>query len=390
MRPALAPLKRVARASAVFLAASLLLPPSLGGEDAAGLVELLTPEVELALVRVPDSETLCVAGAVVRFRLAREARVSLSAQGVSAPAPALLPPGVHELAFSGGRRQGLAMGEQPFALAATEIGGSQTVTVSGKLRDERLDRAVMRVGRTFVSGVDLLDGHVVHQVTDLKLEGRHLGLEVTRTYSSAGRSSAGMAGAGWRVNQESALTPLPECGLAVVRTSDGGSQTFLGSPGLAPQEFRPERGYHTRLRRNADGSFDFFDKAAVRHHFGRRAAGTAATQRLEWIEESHGDRIALEYDAAGRLRAASEVHPRLGPVRTLVFRHGRVGAFERLESVEAWGLGLRVAYRHDARGNLVLAERSERGESTSTDRYEYADQDARDPHQLTAAAPAGA
>ena len=182
---------------------------------------------------------VCVAGAVVRFRLAREARVSLSAQGVSAPAPALLPPGVHELAFSGGRRQGLAMGEQPFALAATEIGGSQTVTVSGKLRDERLDRAVMRVGRTFVSGVDLLDGHVVHQVTDLKLEGRHLGLEVTRTYSSAGRSSAGMAGAGWRVNQESALTPLPECGLAVVRTSDGGSQTFLGSPGLAPQEFRP-------------------------------------------------------------------------------------------------------------------------------------------------------
>ena len=147
----------MARASAVFLAASLLLPPSLGGEDAAGLVELLTPEVELALVRVPDSETLCVAGAVVRFRLAREARVSLSAQGVSAPAPALLPPGVHELAFSGGRRQGLAMGEQPFALAATEIGGSQTVTVSGKLRDERLDRAVMRVGRTFVSGVDLLE-----------------------------------------------------------------------------------------------------------------------------------------------------------------------------------------------------------------------------------------
>jgi YD repeat-containing protein len=363
----------------------LLAPSALGGADAGALVELLTPEVELELVRVPDSETLCGAGGVVRFRLAREARVSLSAQGVTGPTPALLPPGVHELALSAVRRQGLAMGERPFALAALPAGAGPPATVSGTLRDERLDRPVMRVGRTFVSGVDLLEGHLVHQATDLKLEGRHLQLEVTRTYSSAGRSSAGMAGAGWRVNQESALTPVPDCGLAVVRTADGGSQTFLGNPGLAPQAFRPERGYHTQLRRNADGSFDFFDKASVRHHFGRRAAGTAATLRLEWIEEPHGDRIALEYDASGRLSRVSEWHPRLGPVRTLVFRHARVGAGERLASVEAWGLGLRVDYRHDTHGNLVHAERTDRAAGQSADRYEYADSDARDPHQLTAA-----
>jgi YD repeat-containing protein len=355
----------------------------------AELVELLTPLVELEVVRVPDTDRLCAAGGVVRFRLARAARVTLTAAG-GEPAPVPLAAGVHELVITAPPRRGLALGERPFALEAIEPGAARAVTVSGTLREERLDRPALRVGRTFVSGVDLLDGHLVLQKSDLELVGRHLQLEVTRTYSSAGRSGAGAVAAGWRINQESSVTPVPQCGLAVVRTADGGYQTFLGSPGTSAQAFQPERGYHTRLRRTADGSFDFLDKASVRHHFSERAAGTATTLRLDWIEEPHGDRIVLEYESSGRLRAVSEWHPLLGPVRTLLFRYAAVGGAARIASIDAWGLGLRVVYRHDERGNLVAAERLDREKGVETDRYEYSTADTRDPHQLVTAVPHGA
>lgn len=366
----------------------------------APLVELLTPVVDMELVRVPDADVLCAAGGVVRFRLAREARVSLGvagqpARGTVDGAPSAVPvndlslgPGAHEVVVAGGRREGLATAERPFTLAARAPGTAGPATASGALRDERVDHAVMQVGRTFLSGVDLLDGHLVHQVKDLDPEGRHLSLELTRTYSSAGRSAAGLAGAGWRLNYESAVTPLPECGLVAVRTADGGTQAFVAAPGDAAS-YRPQRGYHTTLRRNPDGSFDFVDKAANRHHFAERAAGTAASLRLAWIEEPHGDRIALAYDGDGRLREVSEWHPGLGPVRTLVFRHAERGGRPRIVSARAWGLGLGVDFRHDDAGNLLDATRTDREAGLAIDRYRYSTSSPRDPHRLLASTPSG-
>lgn len=388
---------RCATAAGGVLAAALALLPAARGEQAP-LVQLVAAEAELELARVPDTETLCAAGALVRFSLARAARVSLTVGGGTAtgafdegPRGLLsgvrLGPGLHSALVTAERRRSLGLGERAFALAALESDAGQAAVVTGVLRDERIDRPVLLVGRTFVSGVDLLSGHLVLQATDLKLEGRHLALELTRTYSSAGRSAAGLAGAGWRLNYESALTPLPECGLALVRTADGGPQAFLAA--ADGSGFRPQRGYHTRLRRNADGSFDFFDKAAVQHHFAGRAAGSAASLRLVWIEEPHGDRIALEYDAGGRLRRVSESHPRLGPVRTLLFSYASAGGMERVSAARAWGLGTGVDYRYDAFGNLVQAERSDREDAAASDTYEYSTSDTRDPHQLVAAAPSG-
>ena len=389
----------MSRAGAALSLAVLALAPPQGGSEGS-LVELLGTPVELELARIPDTDVLCAAGGVVRFRLARDARVSLTVAGEAAggtvdggPAVEItalpLRAGVHEIVVSAARRNGLATGERPFTLAGLEPGAARPAEVTGTLRDERIDRAVLPVGRTFVTGVDLLDGHLVLQATDLKVEGRHIGLELTRTYSSAGRSAAGLVGAGWRLNYESALTPLPECGLALVRTADGGTQTFLGTSSAAGPGFRPQRGYHSRLQRNPDGSFDFFDKAANRHHFAERAAGTAASLRLDWIEEPHGDRLALAYDAVGRLHEVSERHPRLGPVRTIVFRYTSAGGAFRIASAQAWGLGLRVDFRYDASGNLASAEQTDREKGMTTDRYEYSVSDPRDPHQLVAVTPHG-
>ena len=48
---------------------------------------------------------------------------------------------------------------------------------------------------------------MVQQSTDFKLPGRHLGLELTRTYSNAGWSSAGPLGGGWALNYAAGVFP---------------------------------------------------------------------------------------------------------------------------------------------------------------------------------------
>ena len=110
---------------------------------------------------------------------------------------------------------------------------------------------MLPVGRTFVKGVDLFDGHLVRQATDVRVEGRHLGLEVTRTYSSAARAEDGVMGAGWAWNYDSAVTPSG-CGLYNVSTADGSGQVFRSTDG--GHTFTPQRGYHSKLNRLGDGA----------------------------------------------------------------------------------------------------------------------------------------
>src|SRR5262249_58633961 len=98
-------------------------------------------------------------------------------------------------------------------------------SADGEIASVLHNRPVLPVGHTFVKGVDLLDGHVVRSSTDLQLPGRHLGLQVVRTYSSAGRGASGVLGAGWAFNYESRLVDAG-CGLVSVGTPDGSPQLF--------------------------------------------------------------------------------------------------------------------------------------------------------------------
>ena len=140
-----------------------------------------------------------------------------------------------------------------------------------------LNRSVLPVGHTFVKGVDLLDGHLVQQSTDFKVPGRHLGLELTRTYSSAGWSSQGPLGGGWSLNYASRLYEDGDCGLVTVVTADGSSQVFRSTDGLL--SFTPQKGYHTRLEH--DGTiYRFIDKAGNVHRF-ESARRRTARARLE-------------------------------------------------------------------------------------------------------------
>ena len=70
-------------------------------------------------------------------------------------------------------------------------------------------------------------------------------------------------GAGWALSYASALH-VAECAV-IVTTADGSSQAFSSSDG--GNTFRPQKGYHTSLVKNSDGSYDFVDKSYTRHHF---------------------------------------------------------------------------------------------------------------------------
>ncbi len=104
---------------------------------------------------------------------------------------------------------------------------------------------VLPVGHVIVKGVDLTDGHLVKQATDINIPGRNLDLHVTRTYTSADPSTVGPLGPGWTWNYAASLQESRACNCVNVRTADGTSQLFHTTDNW--QTFTPEKGYHTRL-----------------------------------------------------------------------------------------------------------------------------------------------
>ncbi len=367
--------------------------PSLSSTDFA----LHTPHPAFESYRIPDSNRVCRAGAplVIELRGPTTLSLTLDAEPAVASVDGVVARPITRVTLGGGRhrlylhaRRSLVENPPPSVLRFEFDAPGGAGQLELPLGDDFVNRAVLPVGRTFVSGVDLLDGHLVRQATDIALKGRHLALELTRTYSSDGPLAASALGAGWTYSYAQRLVPLPECGIWVLVTADGASQSFRATEA----GFRPQRGHHTRLYRRGDGAFEFVDKAGFRERFQDPAFPGGPALRLQRIEEPHGDRVVLNYDEQDRLLSADEWHPELGSVRTLRFAWTRVAGWPRLSSVQAWGLGLRVDYRYDRHGNLALATRTDDddADALATDRYEYASDHPRWPHRMTAALEAGA
>ena len=245
-----------------------------------------------------------------------------------------------------------------------------------------LNRSVLPVGHTIVKGVDLADGHLTLGLSDVALAGRHLGLTASRTYSSSGASREGLLGAGWAFSYESQLT-VTHCQTVVLQTADGANQVFkLAADG---QSVHAPEGLSWRGSiRNQDSSFDYLDKAGVRHHFQEPDDPTSeeGTRRLRYMEEPHGDRVVLTYDGNERLARVAEVHPDGGELRWLEFRYVRKGGFDRISRMTS-SLGHVAVYTYDDWGNLTGAERVAT-DAPWRERYDYSTANVRDRHQLVA------
>ena len=380
-----------------------LAPPAPGYQDVlsdpldlpgCGLLTLATPYVSIPMAVDFVNVTSCAQEGLLKFRLCEPARVTLRVEGAvfegelrgpGEPMPAVqiedleLPTGAYTVVFPPDYLGPNVLAQKSFVLTATSVLDSRQETAPGIVANSARNRAVLSVGRTFVKGVDLLDGHVVRSHTDLAIPGRHLSLSVQRTYSSAGHDRSGLLGAGWAFSYESRLY-VAECGV-ILQTADGSSQMFRSTDGGLT--FVPQKGYHGRLVKNADLSYDFFDKAGNRYHFAspNQPLDPMGDRRLLYIEEPHGDRIELGYDNTPRLVTVREMHPESpSPVRQLELRYVRRGGSHRISSIRATGLNLTVEYDYDEWGNLKEVRRN--GPPLWRERYQYTVVNVRDRHQL--------
>jgi YD repeat-containing protein len=349
---------------------------SAGGTDVASerfplpicpLLDLETPVVRIHLTRDPVNGRSCGTEDRLRFTLCRAARVTLTVRGQPFTASldggaaqeltdVSLPAGAHFVVVPAGLPELEADQQVPFSLQARDAEDpTQAVVAPGTIVSNVVNRSVLPVGHTFVKGVDLFEGHLVQQSTDLKVPGRHLGLELTRSYSSEGWSSEGPLGGGWSLNYAARLFADGECGIATVGTPDGGGQVFQSDDGLL--SFRPQKGYHTRLERSGS-VYRFIDKAGNVHHFETPDAD--GRPRLDFIEEPHGDRLVFTYDGLSLLTKVAEVQKEAGEVRALTFAYQPSNGSERIVRAEIASLGLVVEYEYDPRGNLVKATRDGR------------------------------
>src|SRR5262249_21058464 len=152
---------------------TLLAAPAFAG----ALLELETPRVVVEAIRDPVTDKDCWCGSAVVFRLSGVARVTLrisrrlaSGQGDGATAGlgcgAARGAGTDGVVLGGGELEDVGA-IVPFALDARDAGG-RVETVAGVLEGDLGNPPVLVVGRVFVRGVDLWDGHVVEQATDIE------------------------------------------------------------------------------------------------------------------------------------------------------------------------------------------------------------------------------
>jgi YD repeat-containing protein len=366
------------------------------------LLTLRDELVTLDVVRDPDNGSLCGGAGVIVFTVCRASKVTLKIDGsvrtlalddvpdvLLADVP--LAPGVHVVTVPFGAIGTGIDTRRSFSLEARpqDVEDPQPVTLNGTIANKLINRSVLPVGHTFVKGVDLMDGHLVRQSTDVKIQGRHLGLEVTRTYSSASQSEDDVMGAGWNWNYASAVTPM-SCGLVNVGTAEGISQVFRTTDGGAT--FTPQKGYHTKLEKLTPGEgYRFTDKHGLRHYFREPvdAKEPLGALRLDYVLEPHGDKLEVQYDLLGRVSSVREVLRDGSPVRSLSMRYERAAGRDRLSSVTS-NLGHEVEYAYDAQGNLIDVKRGganvggQPAAAPITEKYEYLDSP-RDRHQMTVA-----
>ena len=358
----------------------------------------LNPTVTLRLEVDPVNETTClVSNEPILYDLALPSKITIS----------LIISGTETVIFSGDRTPGTI--PDRFSHLISEIGlfppasethqfrvvaellEDPTVAVE-RLGDVRIDartNSVLPVGHTFVKGVDLLDGHLVSSSTDVTISGRGPALEIVRTYGSAGSSDDGPLGAGWTLNYFSTLvvsfdssgtlgSPGSPCFWTIVG-GDGSGQRFVKEGNV----FKPQKGYHTELRQNADGTFDFFTKGRVRFHYvdillfeGDILFSGRPT--LDFIEDPNGNRIQIFYDAARNIIEAREVFADGSEGRSLKFDYIDVLGVPRVSKITG-PLGLEISYSYDAFANLTAVTRDERIQV-----YEYSIGQAQDRHNITA------
>ncbi|MBI3561085.1 MAG: transglutaminase domain-containing protein, partial [Gammaproteobacteria bacterium] len=204
-----------------------------------------------ALHVTQDIDTLnqrtCNIGTDFTFTLTQPATLTLVATSQSNPnahttviAARSFPAGVQSVAIL---PADLAAGSYTFELTGVSDIDGHSEVVTGKALSEYEVHNALPVGHVIVKGVDLKDGHLFMNATDLAVPGRGIPLEFRRSYSSSASYKPGTLGTRWSHNYDSKILITP-CGDVIVIGGEGGGMRFVddGQGGL-----KPLKGYHGTL-----------------------------------------------------------------------------------------------------------------------------------------------
>lgn len=280
-------------------------------------------------------------------------------------------------------------GEHSFEVFA-EFKPGFTASAAGTIYHQFEMHDALPVGQMLIKGINISDGHIALARGDLSIPGLGAALQFTRVYSSSGNRETGQMGAGWTHNYQSVLFKNGDESITVVG-GEGNGINFMLSGGI----FKPQPGYHGSLIYNLeDNSYDYYTKARTRYHYKLQDSSKADVYILDFIEDSHRNRVTLIYETKGPFNLL-EVKDASG--RVLKFSYASfkgnpngervdfgVVPEERIIKIEALGNDgeplvepLEVLFDYDQHGNLISASRGEKVE-----RYEYYIENPDDRHNI--------
>ncbi|WIG95739.1 RHS repeat-associated core domain-containing protein [Myxococcus sp. SDU36] len=264
------------------------------------------------------------------------------------------------------------------------------------------DAGALPVGHTFVKGVSVVDGHLVKQAEDLRVQGRGPALAFTRSYSNQG-FERGPLGRGWTHAYRSFVVPDRRSGefRYMVVGGEGSGQVFTCA---ANGQCTAQRGFHGTFRREvaqvggtSQERLVFRAPGGVEYRYGQVDASISPPRhRLLSVTDTSGHAAILEYggadidgDVSRIYEAGNQRFLRLGYVRPPGAPHALLADVELMENPyapsqvpedgTATSLGVCVSYSYDLRANLAGVRRLDGSCSQAgapilrEEKYEYVD-----------------
>jgi RHS repeat-associated protein len=220
---------------------------------------------------------------------------------------------------------GFPSGRYQFKLtAALKENTAITETVDGFLTIDQTKPDKRQPGNIILNGVELESGNLALTHNDIpEIHNRGLSLSFTRYYNSQGNNEFDPLGYGWRHNYQVLLT-RDKLGddfgssqatgpLYRLIGGEGNGQSFSEMDLNARGETQARAPYRGKLRKNADGSFEYFTKTNIKYHFQQAfdldsdmLFNQGYMGNLDYIEEPNGNRLTLAYDGQGRMAAVTD------------------------------------------------------------------------------------
>jgi RHS repeat-associated protein len=207
--------------------------------------------------------------------------------------------------------------------------------------------------------VDVATGKLFTKVVDVVCKGR-IPLEVSRNYSSA-RPDRGPLGVGWRHSWEIELIVASD--FVAMRDEHGRYISFMP---VMPGEASPATMRRFTLIRDHDGRYSVLGRKGLRYRFGAERPGVdgATIHQVVAVEDGHGNRAQLDYDATGRLSSLTDTAGRI-----VYFLYTADGLLAELRWQEEQRLPPRTVRRFAYKDGVLVAVQDEVGNRW---RYKYA------------------